>query len=209
MIIDTNISCRGKIDILRAKRVDTVGRYFREETHPDWKITKAEAQELSKAQIRIFTVFEDYGQASKLKLTMEQGAKDATSAMRQAKAIGQPERSAIYFAVEGLPSGYKKKDLPRIRDYFSGVTSVVGGKYAIGVYGDGIVCKTLLEEQICKFTWLAAASHSFEGTKDFFASGQWSVAQLPPLDIKKDWGGLDIDINCPNGDFGAFAVAAN
>jgi len=154
-------------------------------------------------------VFEDYGQASKLKLTTEQGAKDATGAMRQAKAIGQPEHSAIYFAVEGLPSGYKKKDLPRIRDYFSGVTSVVGGKYAIGVYGDGIVCKTLLEEQICKFTWLAAASHSFEGTKDFFASGQWSVAQLPPLDIKKDWGGLDIDINCPNGDFGAFAVAAN
>src|SRR6185295_8672952 len=166
MIIDTNDSCLGKAQLLQSKNVDTVGRYYRMATHPEWAITKAEAQELSKSNIKIFIVFEDFGQASKLKLTKDQGKKDGTSALNQAQAIRQPLGSAIYFAVEGLPNGYKKADLPAIREYFSGVKESIGGKYALGVYGDGVVCKTMLEENICKFTWLAAASTSFEGTKE-------------------------------------------
>ena len=108
------------------------------------------------------------------------------------------------FAVEGLPNGYKTADLPRIRDYFSGVTAAIGGAYVLGVYGDGIVCKTLLNENICKYTWLAAASYSFEETKKFLDSWRWSLAQMGPLDIDTD--GLSVDINAANDDFGSFLV---
>jgi hypothetical protein len=204
MIIDTNDSCLGKAADLKSMHVDTVGRYYRDKTHPSWKITRAEAQELSKAGIKIFMVFEDFNSAAQLVLTAEQGKKDASSAFDQAQTIGQPQASAIYFAVEGLPNGYKAADLPGIRDYFSGVKQVIGGTYAIGVYGDGIVCQTMLDEQICQYTWLAAASTSFQGTKDFLAKWRWSVAQLGPLDIQAN--GLSIDINAANGDFGAFVV---
>jgi hypothetical protein len=204
MIIDTNDSCLGKSADLRGMHVDTVGRYYRDKTHPSWRLTKAEAQELSHAGIKMFTVFEDYGKAAELTLTADQGKKDASSAINQAQAIGQPEGSAIYFAVEGLPSGYKAADLPRIRDYFSGIKQVIGAKYAIGVYGDGLVCKTMLDEGFCNYTWLPAASTSFAGTKDFLAKWRWSLAQLGPLDIQVN--GLSVDINAANGDFGAFAV---
>jgi hypothetical protein len=204
MIIDTNDNCLGKAKLLKNKNVDTVGRYYRMATHPEWAITKAEAQQLSKANIKIFVVFEDYGLASKLKLTVAQGKTDGTSALNQAQTIGQPQASAIYFAVEGLPSGYKKADLPGIRNYFSGVKQAIAGKYELGVYGDGIVCKTMLDENICKYTWLAAASTSFQGTKDFMKSWRWSVAQMGPLDISTD--GLSVDIDVAKDDFGAFVV---
>lgn len=204
MIIDTNDSCRGKAQLLKNKDIDTVGRYHRMATHPEWAITKVEAQQLSRAGIKIFVVFEDYGLASKLKLTIDQGKMDGTSALNQAQAIGQPLASAIYFAVEGLPSGYKKTDLPGIRDYFSGVKQAIAGTYELGVYGDGIVCKTMLDENICKYTWLAAASTSFQGTKDFMKSWRWSVAQMGPLDISTD--DLSVDIDVAKDDFGAFVV---
>lgn len=207
MIIDTNTSCVGKIQTLKDKHVDTVARYYRLQTHPSWKITKAEAQELSKNNIKIIANFEDYGHASDLKLTEDQGKDDGASALAQAHAIGQPAGSAIYFSVEGLPNGYKAADLPAIRKYFSGIKTAIGGEYVLGVYGDGVVCKTLVDEHICKFAWLAAASCSFEDTCKVFARGQWHLAQLPPLDL--DWNGLSVDINHLNpnvADIGAFLV---
>lgn len=211
MIIDTNISCLNKGAYLKARGVDAVGRYYRKSTHADWRISAGEAKELSKLDIRLFMVFEDYGKAVDLVLTEEQGAADAASALMQADAIGQPDGSAIYFAVEGLPSGYKTADLPRIRSYFAGVRQALRGRYSIGVYGDGVVCKTMLEERICRYTWLAAASTSFEGTCAFFGGKRpsWNLAQVPPLDL--DWGGLSVDFNISNpslngGDFGAFVV---
>jgi hypothetical protein len=204
MIIDTNDSCLGKAQLLKNKNVDTVGRYYRMATHPEWAVTKNEAQELSKNKIKLFCVFEDFGFANKLVLTKKQGKTDGASALNQAQTIGQPAGSAIYFAVEGLPNGYKAADLPGLRDYFSGVTEAIAGTYKLGAYGDGIVCQTLLDESICKYTWLAAASTSFEGTKEFMKSWRWSVAQMGPLDITTD--GLSVDINAGNGDFGAFVV---
>src|SRR5882757_3713934 len=167
MIIDTNTSCLHKAAFLKGKGVTAVGRYYREATYPTWRISKAEAEELSHAGIGIFMIFEDYGKAADLTLTRNQGKTDGQSALGQATAIGQPQGSTIYFAVEGLPNGYKTADLPKIREYFSGVKEAIGNKYELGVYGDGVVCKTMLGENICKFTWLAAASTSFEGTKDF------------------------------------------
>jgi hypothetical protein len=142
--------------------------------------------------------------ANKLKLTKEQGSKDGQTALDQAANIGQPEGSAIYFAVEGLPNGYKKSDLPKIRDYFSGVTQAIGGKYQLGVYGDGVVCKTMLDEGICRFTWLAAASTSFEGTKAFMKSWRWTIAQMGPLDIEAN--ALSVDLDVAKDEFGAFVV---
>ncbi len=213
MIIDTNFSCLEQSQLLLKKGVTAVGRYYRKQRHPEWAITKSEAQELSKAKIKLFIVWEDYNLADTLKLTKQQGAADAGYAVKQAHDIGQPPGSVIYFAVEGLPHGYTSADLPQIRNYFAGVKSVVGSEYDLGVYGDGVVCSTLLQKEVCKFTWLAAASTSFEGTCRFFGgkSPSWNLAQVPPLELEDGWDGLSVDINLNNprrndGDFGAFLV---
>lgn len=205
MIIDTNISCQNQSAFLQAKGVTAVGRYYRVIT-PEWAITQPEAQELSKAKIKIFIVYEDTGKATDFNLTKAQGQSDGTNAFNQARIIGQPYGGVIYFAVEGLPNGYMSTDLPAIRDYFSGVKTSIGANYTLGVYGDGVVCRTLLDEGVCTHTWLAA-SMGFEESQKFYASGRWSLAQKTPLDQTKGWNGLSVDVNESNNDFGGFFVS--
>jgi hypothetical protein len=203
MIIDCDVGFLDNVPLLQQHNVDTVGRYYC--TQNTYKLLgPKEAHQIAAAGLRLFVVYEDHGSVN---LTYGQGKADATAALKQAALIEQPPDSAIYFAVEGLPNGYKAGDLPQLRQYFSGIKDAVAGKYAIGVYSDGTVCQAMAEEGFCRYTWLTAASYSFEGTKDFFASGRWSLAQLAPLDLHPDdWKGRKIDINCANGDFGSFLI---
>jgi hypothetical protein len=205
MIIDTDTSCLGKHDYLRRRGIFAVGRYY-SQVNTYKNIGGQEALELSQNGIDLFVVYEDHGARDQLALTEDTGKNHAQAAVLQAQQIGQPAGSVIYFAVEGLPNGYTSADLPGIRSYFKGVTEGLNGLYVPGVYGDGIVCETLLNEGVCKFTWLAQASYSFERSIEFYASKRWNVAQIV-VDLDKDkWQGLSVDINETNGDFGSFRI---
>jgi hypothetical protein len=199
--IDTNTNTLKHLKTLQDNDVTAIGRYYRV-VHPEWRITKPEARMLSQAKIMIWAVYEDTGGTS-LPLTAAQGKAHGTNALKQAKNIGQPEGTPIYFALEGLPHGYTKSDLPGIRKYFAGVKDAIGDAYQLGVYSDGIVCKTVLDEGICTYTWLSA-SLAFEGTKEFYKSGRWNIFQKVPLD--QDWDGLSVDVNSVKKDFGGFLV---
>jgi hypothetical protein len=205
MIIDTDTNSTQAVPFLVKRGVEVVGRYYAK-SNGSKVIKKTEAQALSSKGIKIFTVYEDVGNASQFNLTSAQGEKDGGVAKKQAGVIGQPTGGVIYFAVEGLPSGYTKADLPGIRDYFAGVKKALGSDYTAGVYGDGIVCKTLLDEGICKHTWLAQASFSFEGSIEFYASKRWSLAQIVVDLPKKGWKGLSVDIDEGSNDIGSFLV---
>lgn len=205
MIIDTDSNCTKQVSFLVQRGVEAVGRYYAA-SKGSKVITKAEAQTLSSKGIKIFMVYEDFGAAKQFELTADRGEKDAGRAKTQANAIGQPRGTVIYFALEGLPSGYTTADLPGIRNYFSGVTKALGKDYTCGVYGDGTVCRTLLDEGICTHTWLAQASWSFEGTMEFYASKRWNLAQIVTDLPKKSWRGLSVDINEGNKDIGSFLV---
>jgi hypothetical protein len=199
-VIDTNSNCIDSIDTLRARGVTAVGRYYRV-VHPEWRLTATEAQKLSAAGIKLFTVYEDVGH--NLALTAAQGKIDGQNALDQATEVGQPAGTPIYFALEGLPNGYVNSDLPAIRKYFTGVRQAIGTKYQLGVYSNGLVCETLLDEGVCAYTWLSA-SKAFAGTRDFYRSGRWNLAQTTPLD--QNWNGLSVDVDEVKGDFGEFAV---
>ena len=199
--IDTNTNTIRSLKTLRKNNVTAVGRYYRV-VHPSWRLTKPEAQMLSKANIKIWAVYEDIGDIN-LPLTKAQGKTHGTNALEQANYIGQPHGTPIYFALEGLPDGYKKKHLPAIRKYFEGVKELIGATYQLGVYSDGIVCETLLDEGICTYTWLSA-SLGFEGSKAFLKSGRWNIFQKTPLD--QNWDGLSIDVNEIKADFGGFVI---
>ena len=199
-VIDTNSNCIGSIDTLRAKGVTAIGRYYRV-IHPEWRLTKAEARKLSAAGMKLFTVYEDTGH--NLTLTAAQGKTDGHNALEQATEVGQPTGTPIYFALEGLPNGYVASDLPAIRKYFAGVQQAIGTEYQLGVYSNGLVCETLQDEGVCSYTWLSA-SKAFAGTRDFYRTGRWNLAQMTPLD--QNWNRLSVDVDEAKDDFGAFAV---
>jgi len=212
MIIDTDTNCTGQLPVLQRNGVTIVGRYYCADQSSYKLIQRDEAKYLSKNNIKIFVVYEDH---AVLSLTKQQGRDDADRAMNCAAAIKQPRGSAIYFAAEGPDGGYGSAHLEGLRKYFSGVTEKIGTAFDIGVYGGGIVCRTMRDERYCKFTWLASASTGWEGTCDFYGhkTPEWDLCQVPPLDMSEaeGWPGLsvDIDLNNPrrhNGDFGAFLV---
>ncbi|MGD9885243.1 MAG: DUF2272 domain-containing protein, partial [Reyranella sp.] len=134
------------------------------------------------------------------------GLHHAKIALAQAVAVGQPEGSAIYFALEHLPGGYKGSHVSGIKKYIAGVRSGIAGRYKLGIYSDGVVLAALLDAAMCDYAWLSA-SRAFEGSKAFYTSGRWALAQDPHID--QNWDGLSVDLNEAAADFGAFRLGAS
>ena len=196
-VVDTGDNTSSYIRFLKNRGVTAVGRYYSSRA---WKrLTRPEAKALSDAGIQVFAVFEDKGDPE---LSVSKGIHDAQIALQQATSAGQPEGSAIYFAMEHLPHGYNASRLPGIRNYYHGLKEVLDGKFSLGVYSDGVVCDALLSDGLCEYA-LLSASTAFPGSKDFDRSGRWALAQRK-VDLR--WSGLSIDTNDAKDDFGAFRL---
>jgi Domain of unknown function (DUF1906) len=139
-------------------------------------------------------------------------AADAKAALEQAKLVGQPEGSAIYFGVDFNFSKCKcgeTAQLSKNRDlfdamlqYFRAINQTVGQSYAIGVYGNGLVNRLLREEKLVTYNWISA-SRAHDETPDFYNRGQWHLFQNQ---VDRRWfatagkcsTGLDVDMNLQN-----------
>ena len=74
-------------------------------------------------------------------------AADAKAALDQAKLVGQPEGSAIYF---GVDFNVNRAAVDPVLEYFRVIGQTVGGHYAIGVYGNGFVNRILRRKNSCR-----------------------------------------------------------
>ncbi len=126
-------------------------------------------------------------------------AADAKAALEQAQLVGQPEGSAIYF---GVDFNVNRATVEPALEYFRVIGQTVGNHYAIGVYGNGFLNRTLRQEKLVAYNWISA-SRSHEGTVDFYNSGQWHLFQNQ---VDRRWfgppgkcsTGLDVDTNLQN-----------
>lgn len=68
--------------------------------------------------------------------------------------------------------------MPFVDRYFRSVNQVLkaDGKYKIGAYGSGSVCQHLLNKELVDYCWLAMST-GWPGSKEFHASGKWSLVQ--------------------------------
>jgi hypothetical protein len=126
---------------------------------------------------------------------------DTRAALAQARLVGQPEGSAIYFGVDfNLTPGGDAVDA--VVEYFRVVNQTVGSRYAIGIYGNGFVNRILREEKLVTYNWLST-SRAHEETVDFYNSGRWHLFQNQ---VDRRWfgargkcrDGLDVDTNLQN-----------
>src|SRR5262245_43740703 len=126
-------------------------------------------------------------------------AADVKAALDQAKLVGQPEGSAIYF---GLDFNVNRATLDSVLEYFRVINETVGSHYAIGVYGNGFVNRILRQEKLVAYNWISA-SRAHAETVDFYNSGQWHLFQNQ---VDRRWfgppgkcaTGLDVDTNIQN-----------
>jgi hypothetical protein len=142
---------------LAASRVDFVARYYREPESRWPALSIGEAQLISSAGLKIVAVWESHSR-NPAHFSYDSGFGDATAADQQAKAIGQPPGTAIYFAVDFDARGWS---FDGVDAYFRGVQAglaAAGGgspEYAVGVYGSGAVCDAVKHAGLARYAWLS------------------------------------------------------
>ncbi len=197
--IDVAMNVSGFADQLHHAGVRTVIRYYNHRNSsvlPTKRLDPPEAEVLADAGLNLMTVFQQRGGAGGHieDLDAESGSADATRALELAAALGQPEGSAIYFAVDH--DFYKQSELNSIRPYFERVREVLGNRYRVGCYGSGTVGGTMQRAGLVDLIWLAGAT-GWSGTKDMLQTDAWALFQK---DLHKTWpgGGFSYDGNVLN-----------
>ncbi len=131
---------------------------------------------------------------------------DARAAVAQAKLVGQPSGTAIYF---GIDFDVETERSEQVIQYFTIVSNALRDKgYLVGIYGSGAALALLKAERhktgrhtgqpLVDFTWLnAARGHS--GAVDFYNRGEWDLFQSRiDLHLPVGTGTAEIDTDIQN-----------
>jgi hypothetical protein len=201
--IDLPIDSRDVAQELKGSGLHFVARYYRSPMSRWPTLSPEEARAVSSNGMKLVAIWE-YLSRRPEHFTYERGYADAIAAYQQARAVGQPSGSAIYFAVD---YNAQERDIAgAINQYFRGVRAALaaagGGTppYRVGVYGSGAVCDYLKRVRLADYAWLSAST-AWSGSRDF---GNWNIKQgrrSPMLSF-------DHDINDARDDYGGFTVPA-
>ena len=152
-----------------------------------WKaLTKAEAEAITEAGLRLLTVWETT--VERVKGGAAAGAADGALALKCAREIGMPESGIIYFAVD---YDAQADEMPTIEAYLRAARENTE-EYEIGVYGSYSVIEEMARRGACTGFWQCVA---------------WSYGQKSGyLNVYQEWfgkkvAGVSVDINeCPDMD---------
>ena len=124
--IDSAMDTSDVVEELRGSRIDFVARYYRDPTSSLPALSSQEARKLASLGLKIVAVWEQNSPDPE-NLSYSSGYSDAFSAYNQAKAIGQPAGSAIFFAID-----FNAHELEPAKEYFRGIaaglTAASGGR---------------------------------------------------------------------------------
>jgi hypothetical protein len=177
--IDTNRQTGSAAACLKQNGIDFVFRYCSPSTkNPDKNLTANEAAALAAANLEIGVVFEDSPMnVTVTYFTNARGVQDGENAWNFTQTVGQPAGSCVYFAVDFDAA---PEEIDAIVDYFRGVQAAMNtaadgaSAYALGVYGSGIVCQAVKEDNgLATFSWLTL-SQGWRGVKTYAG---WDVNQ--------------------------------
>lgn len=208
--LDTTMELTRHAVALRRQGYDFVMRYYSHNAAKN--LSLGEARALSQAGLRIGVVWETSGTHASF-FSRAQGLADGAAAFLMARqVIGQPDGSAIYFAVDYDPT---QADIDGvISNYFTGVHAAlyVGAEgqpsYRVGVYGSGLCCGSLVERGMASLSWLSQST-GFAGSKQYAAQQRYDLIQMLPARILGEDGmvlSVDPDASHPDREGGLFSV---
>jgi len=238
-ILDTSENAAKVVEKLKDKNIKVIARYYAREPQPplpDKRVAfnkigdSLESKILTDNGIAILSVYQYKNQLPEKFITglpdmgsaADEAKADARAALDQAKIVGQPYGSAIYFGVDfdvrdGTKDQNGKLVIESILDHFKIVKQTIGDKYRVGAYANGYVNRVLRDEGLIVFSWVSP-SRSFAETPAYISSGQWHLFQNK---VDRRWfgtagkcpSGLGVDTNVQNpaypyiGAWGGEAVA--
>lgn len=153
---------KAKAKIIADKGHKFVARYLVPERLAWKRLTKAEAEAITANGMKVVSVFETT--ADRPRGGAAAGNADGLEALNEAKLIGQPLGTTIYFAVDYDAA---KSDFDKIENYLRAVTAVLPG-YNVGVYAEYEVIEEMSKRKACQSFWQTYAWSS--GKKSTYAN---------------------------------------
>jgi glycoside hydrolase-like protein len=200
--IDLPIDARDVSNELKGSRLDFVARYYRDPASRWPTLSAEEARMVSSAGMSLVAVWESHPHKRDY-FSYTSGYSDGLAAHRQAKAIGQPAGTGIYFAVD---FNAQEPDIGGpVDQYFRGVHAGLAAaaeqtrEYRVGVYGSGAVCDYLKRARLAEYAWLSNST-AWSGYDSFT---DWNIRQSGRSPLLS----FDQDANEARGEFGSFQVA--
>lgn len=142
----TVLTTKEQAKALKQAGYNFVCRYLVPESMAWKRLTKTEVEILSNEGLLIGSVYEASADGAK-KGTI-QGTNDGKNALAEAKIVGQPIGSCIYFAVDyDVPLS----DYNAIESYLKAAQLQITG-YNVGVYGSYTICEEMFKRGI-KYCW--------------------------------------------------------
>jgi hypothetical protein len=201
--IDLPTDASNALNEIKDSKIDFVARYYRNPASRWPALSASEAQRLSSVGVNVVTVWEWHSHDPGY-FSYASGYEDARSAYAQAKAVGQPAGSAIYFAVDyNAPASDISGSIePYFRGVAAGLAAAGGGRseYKVGVYGSGAVCAAIKRAGLAQYAWLTGST-SWAGTLDY---NDWNIRQGGHFSVLS----FDHDSNEGREDYGGFRVSA-
>ncbi|WP_248928501.1 DUF1906 domain-containing protein [Paenibacillus hamazuiensis] len=138
------------------------------------RLTREEAELITAAGLQIVSVFETT--ADRALGGRSAGLADGATALQVAQAIGQPEGSCIYFAVDFDATGAQ---MSTVIEYIRAASEATP-QYTTGVYGSYAVVEAVLAAGACSHFWQtyawskgqkSAAAHIYQYRNDIVVNG--------------------------------------
>ncbi|WP_274652369.1 DUF1906 domain-containing protein [Paenibacillus humicola] len=181
--------CAIPLNAARAKALAAAGmtfaaRYLVPPAYAWKRLTAAEAQIISDAGMRIVSVFEL--SANRVSQGAAAGFEDGILALAEARLVGQPAGSAIYFAVD---YDAQPADYDAIEQYLRSARSQIYG-YDAGVYGSYAVIEEMARRGACERFWqtYAWSRGSRSGRANIYQYRNGVSVAGVPLDLNESYG---------------------
>lgn len=162
-----------------------VGRYITGNTK---RIQPGEMERIFNAGLKLFPIYQNNDRDID-DFTFEKGKIAGTYADENARQLGIPKGSIIYFAVD--LDVYDFQISQSIIPYFRGIMRGMNGTYKIGVYGSRNVCSKLSDKLLVDSCFVADASYKFSGNAGYKLPDKWQFDQI--CEIKNYYNNIDID----------------
>jgi len=200
--MDASVNCTDFANCIVAAGMQFVARYY-SRIGPSKILTPVEASALSAAGLKLVVVYQDRQNDAKF-FSGALGTSSAQKALELAAQAGQPEGSAIYFAVDFDPDSATVQG--PIAEYFYAVNQVFGAaetSYSIGVYGSSLTCSLIRDASLAQYAWLCGSTGYRETA--LFRPRAHLIQSAPERKICGGKLSIDDDI-AQTEDYGAFTL---
>jgi peptidoglycan hydrolase-like protein with peptidoglycan-binding domain len=159
-------------------------------------LSREEAELILESGLKFFPIYQDGG-TTQSDFTAENGQLDGKAAVNAAKALGLPDDTIIYFAVDFDAMDYQitSNIIPYFKEVYDEVSS--SSAYKVGVYGARNVCSRVSDKGYACSSFVGNMSTGFSGNLGFKMPSNWAFDQFG----NKDEDGNYLIISSPDGNF--------